>query len=268
MTGTNLGTATLYDDTATIGVSQVSVIDGAGQSTTPQIVFGPTYAGGGASFYARPSSEYVDLKTRDSSAYINLVAAGFFTAVNEYSTTGPVLGSGVQLKWSNGAQYWSGTPDIGLERAAIGIVRATNGSTGDGGFQGVSLQGASSKALAAATPTGFVDIPVASDARIGGVIEYCVEADDGTDFQIESGLIKFAATNKAGTVSTATPTDCGAPLQVLDSGTLTVAFTATAGADKITINCDAASSLTETTLRIRFRPHINSSTTAIPVAPL
>ena len=268
MSGTNLGTATLYDDTATIGVSRLSVVDGAGQGATAQIAFGPTYAGGGASFYARPTSAYVDVQSRDGSVYVNLAANGFFTAVNEYSGAQAILGSGVQLKWSNGSAYWNGTPDAGVARAAEGIVRATNGSTGDGGFQGVSIQGASSTALSAATPTAFVDIPVASGARIGGVIEYCVEADDGTDFQIESGVIQFVAVNKAGTVTTTSPTATGTPLQVCNSGTLTAAFTATAGSGKITINCDAASSLPVTTLRIRYRVHVNSSTAAIVVTPL
>lgn len=184
--------------------------------------------------------------------------------------TSPFLrfNSAGSVTWVDSTDESGASVDTAIVRAIAGVVRSTNGSTGDGGFQGVNLQGASSKALVAATPTGFVDIPVASDARIGGIIEYCVEADDGTDFQIESGVIQFAAVNKAGTVTTASPTATGTPLQVVNSGTLTAAFTATAGTGKITVNCDAASSLTETTLRIRFRVHVNSSTTAIAVAPL
>ena len=65
MSGTNLGTATLIRlDTATIGVkSRLSVVDEFAQdpgATATESAFGPTYAGGGASFYARPPAPTVD----------------------------------------------------------------------------------------------------------------------------------------------------------------------------------------------------------------
>lgn len=168
-----------------------------------------------------------------------------------------------RVGWTDGPAY--GAPNVGLMPRSAGILKCDNGSTGYGVFEAGVLSGSYVVNIAAGSDVGFVDIPCAADSRVGGTVEYVVEADDETDFQIESGVIQFAAVNKAGTVTTIDPTSIGTPLQVVTAGTLTATFKAVAGASKVTLQINAASSLTETTLRIRFRPHIQTAA-VIPTA--
>ena len=123
------------------------------------------------------------------------------------------------------------------------------------------ILGSSAKALTAGADTGFVEIAVASGERISGEVLYEVFASDATDHQTLAGSACFTAVSKAGAV-TAAVSGLGTPASALSSGTLTVSITALAGTGKITLRANAVSSLTETTLDIRYR--VNSlSTNAI-----
>ena len=127
-------------------------------------------------------------------------------------------------------------------------------------------QGTSSKDLTETTATGFVDISVASNTSVGGNIYYTVEADDGTDFQIESGIVPFTAVNKAGTVTTniSISPSTRQSNQSVSAGTLTNNnFTATAGASKTTLNANYTTSLTQTTLKINYRVSIEKGTATV-----
>lgn len=121
------------------------------------------------------------------------------------------------------------------------------------------------KTLTDATATAFVGITVSSNGRQGGVIYYCVDADDGTDFQTRCGSVSYAGVNKAGTETcgVGTPADAVAA----STGTLTVSFdTDTSGPNNCLIRANATSSLTETTLRINY--HVqqfgNAATLTVP----
>ena len=119
-----------------------------------------------------------------------------------------------------------------------------------------------SKALTAAAATAFVEIGVASGSRCSGQIWYEVNADDATDFQVITGMIDFCAVNKAGaeTVSIGVHTQSHAS----SSGTLTVTFdTDTTPTNGFDIRANAASSLSETTLDIRWRVVTSSGVTTI-----
>lgn len=136
--GTNSGTWTLYDNTAVTGVSQLYVRDGAGQASSPQLVLGTNGAGVGLSIYARPSTPYVDFRDGNAGSYINIVANGLYGGSGgwglEDSSNALVLSSGSKITWQSAANYYSGSPDIGLARSAAGILKVTNGSTGVGSF--------------------------------------------------------------------------------------------------------------------------------------
>lgn len=119
------------------------------------------------------------------------------------------------------------------------------------------------KALGAGSATSFVVITVPSGSRAAGLLEYSVEADDATDFQARSGVIPFAAVNKAGTI-TCTVGTVGAATEVVaaSSGTLTNTMTcADGGSGALQLKANAASSLTETTLQIRYRVRALAATT-------
>lgn len=128
--------------------------------------------------------------------------------------------------------------------------------------QGVSFN--NSKALTESAATAFVQIAVASGSHVGGTVHYAIVANDGTDYQTRSGSFPFALINKAGaeTASLGTPADCVA----ISTGTLTATFdTDTSPTNAVNIRANAVSSLTQTTLTIRYWVEIDGA--AVTVTP-
>ena len=100
--------------------------------------------------------------------------------------------------------------------------------------------------LTESSATPVLDISVASGTVTGGTLWYTIRADDGADFQALRGRVQFAAVNKGGTLTVApsTPEETTA----LSAGTLANTVTITTGTNMITLNLNAVSSLTQTTL--------------------
>jgi hypothetical protein len=118
-----------------------------------------------------------------------------------------------------------------------------------------------SKVLTDGSPTGIVDIAIGTGEFLGGELMYSIYVTDGTDFQSHSGSIVFNAINKAATVSsdieeTYLP---ASESEVSSSGTLTDAWTITDGAGKITINCDANTSLGTPTITLKYTIFLHST---------
>lgn len=116
--------------------------------------------------------------------------------------------------------------------------------------------------LTAATPTIVATVAVGTGIATGGDILISVEANDGTDFQCRTLRVTWSAVNKAGTITAGidTPSEAIA----VSAGTLTAAVTvADAGSGILNILVDAASSLTETTLRANCQVRKNFGTGAI-----
>ena len=163
--------------------------------------------------------------------------------------------------WSNVAHgtrvVVATTPSGTTTVAAALIVEDSADVRFAGGFKG-SRQ----KDLTEGAATGFADISVASGETLAGECIYAVEASDGTDHQVRSGRLRFVAVNKAGTV-TASINEVGTQEIAVSAGTLTVTSTVTAGANKITLESNATSSLVQTVLRVRYRVDVLSTTAAI-----
>ena len=168
MSGTNLGTATLYDDTLTIGVTQRILRAGAGQGTTPleewraaddSVLLRVTSGGhllGNASASltdallmkfnvgALLGNPALVLTRGDGGGGASVQASSVImdTSVSvfsgDYSWRGGVtsfdLGSDVPVRISTDTNANSGTYDLGLARSAPGILKVTDGSTGSGGI--------------------------------------------------------------------------------------------------------------------------------------
>ncbi len=102
-----------------------------------------------------------------------------------------------------------------------------------------------SKVLTNNSPTGILDIAIATGEFLGGYIVYSIYVADGTDFQSHSGTVAFNAINKAATVTSDIEESyiAASESEVVSAGTLTDAWTITDGSGKITINCNANSSL-------------------------
>jgi len=101
--------------------------------------------------------------------------------------------------------------------------------------------------LTESSATPILDVAVASGTVAGGTVWYTIRADDATDFQSFRGQVQWAAVNKGG-VLTASIAAVGADAVATSSGTLTSTATITTGTNSITINLNAVSSLTQTTL--------------------
>ena len=113
-----------------------------------------------------------------------------------------------------------------------------------------------SKALTESSATAFVQVAAASGSCVGGRISYVIVADDSTDFQTRSGSVNFAIVNKAGT-ETITFGTVSSEAAALSSGTLSVSFDGdTSPTNAVNLRANAVSSLTQTTLAIKYRVEI------------
>jgi hypothetical protein len=123
------------------------------------------------------------------------------------------------------------------------------------------------KTLTDASATGIFEVAIASGERVGGVVEYSISVTDGTDHQIHTGILTFAAVNKAGTITTDIDEVylAASETKVTSSGTLTDAWTITTGASKITINCNADSSLGSPTLTLYYTVRLNQTNAVTPL---
>ena len=138
------------------------------------------------------------------------------------------------------------------------------------GYFSTSIQGTRTKTLTEGSPTGFVDIAVASGEGTGGRIEYTVETTDGTNRTIETGMLYFSGVNlNGGTVDDSDVGLVGTPVQSTSAANVFVnTFSVTSGTDKITVNCSSATTLAGTdVITIRYRVVVNRGTaTVTPIA--
>lgn len=118
--------------------------------------------------------------------------------------------------------------------------------------------GGATKTLTESSATAAVRIPVAALTGTGGRIEYTIYAADATDNAVRSGSIGFAVvakgTTETCTLSGASEAADGSVLAASSASTLTYAITCdTTPANAVDIAFNAVSSLTQTTLQIRYK---------------
>jgi len=156
--------------------------------------------------------------------------------------------------------FFSGTGGAAIEHFRIksnGVV-VRNQRTSE--YNGV-------KTLADGVATGFVDILIAAGEFLGGEIIYSIYVTDGTDYQAHSGSIAFNAVNKAGTVTSDIEETylAASESEVVTAGTLTDDWTITNGTGKITINCNANTSLAGATITLKYTIRLHSTNTILPL---
>lgn len=120
-----------------------------------------------------------------------------------------------------------------------------------------ALEGTATKTLTDATATSLCDIALATGEMVGGTLFYTIKGSVDDDKQSRSGSVPFTAVNNGGAVTCAvgTPTDVYAG----SSGTLTAAFSATAGTGKFTLKVTADSSLSSPTVTVTYWLQINGA---------
>jgi hypothetical protein len=111
--------------------------------------------------------------------------------------------------------------------------------------------------LANNTATDTFSIALADGNGVGGFITYTVEVLDGTDVQVESGTVTFAAVNKAVETWTTDIDEVSTP--ALSGGTLATTWALdTATADTLKVKFTSNSSLTPTSTLLRYQITLNS----------
>lgn len=140
--------------------------------------------------------------------------------------------------------------NLGVASATSGTL--TNPTINDSNGLTRVVYNPTAKTIVDGSATSLVDVACASGATCGGYLSYNVLASDGTDFQSLSGLVTYAAVNKAGTL-TLTITEVSAnQAKAVSSGTLTLAWTFVTGSSKGTIKLTPTGSLTETTYTVVY----------------
>lgn len=212
---------------------------------------------------------------------------GYFSGSGIRMSSGAVIGWS-----NNGSQgsSWSATTGASLSRGGdctlqLGVDHATaalaqtfksaNTTTGVGGSltiaggTGSTAGGAiaqatyettsiSNRSYHAAKPTTltessatlFANIAIAAAKYVGAKLVCTVFASDATDHQSLTSDVAIQAVNKGGTV-TATVTQVDSTTAA-SSGTLTATYTVVANGNGVDIKCNAVSSLTQTTLSVKW----------------
>jgi hypothetical protein len=119
--------------------------------------------------------------------------------------------------------------------------------------------------LTESSATAVVTISLASGKSCGVRVFATTRADDATNFQEVSDSFNVAAINKAGTVTPAI--SAVATANAVSSGTLSTAWTVVANGNGLDIKNNAVSSLTQTTLKTKWRIEVDSNDGAYTITP-
>lgn len=175
--------------------------------------------------------------------------------VDCHSSTRTLTRFGVTLGGWNELRAFSGSGLIVGTNGAVPLILGTNAQCREA-FDGAA------KTLTESSATGVVDISLANDTVVGGELRYTIEAADaGGERQARRGRVPFVAESKAGSIVVTIGT--AVEDVAVSSGTLTVAVTKTIGTAKFTLELNAVSSLTQTTLRVSRSVVIDGGTAGV-----
>lgn len=132
----------------------------------------------------------------------------------------------------------------GIGAGTIPVERAAFGGYKDG--------------LTDAASNTLFEVTLNAGEMAGGTVVWTIIASDGTDEQSYSGIVTYAAVNKAGAYTTQITHNVNNDSKAVSAGTLTATWNILNGANKVTIRVNPASSLTETTYRILYSVFSNS----------
>ncbi len=243
--GTNGGTLTLRDSTASTGQTSLVVQNGPGAQDQDSVFIVKAHNGTplfrvahrtGGNYGSVSAIEFADPNLQDWA----LGSQG-----GEYKR-GMTLGGGSAITLTDqNAVYPAG---IGNQYQEITWYRTLRGVT---------------KTVASGAPTAFVRIACAAGGMVGGDVEYTITATDGTDHQTLQGTIGFSVANKAGaetaTLGTKTETPAACSTGTLAASSGSGFTTSTAPTNAVDIAVDFTSSLAGAAVKIVWYVKIKSS---------
>jgi hypothetical protein len=122
--------------------------------------------------------------------------------------------------------------------------------------------------LTESTPTAIATLTFGASTSVAALFFVTIQANDATDYQSMSYYVQVNSVRKATGNTVSLPAIIGTPPAVASTSatTLTAAFTVTEGAGAATLNVNAVSSLTQTTLQATFQLIANGA--GLTVAPV
>lgn len=182
-----------------------------------------------------------------------LGAANSATPLANTLTIGESSRGGTDSNVAGANGVWQPGLGTGTAKSGDAIVKTGNSTT-----TGTTAHAYSNRQYVAAkyvdltesTATTFANVALAASKYMGGQIVCTVTSDDATDFQALTSTLQFQAVNKAGTV-TATISQVDSTTAA-SAGTLTATYTSVVNGNGVDFKVSAVSSLTQTTLRVKW----------------
>jgi collagen type VII alpha len=199
-------------------------------STTGLVVSGNAYALGGTG--AGAFQQYRHTTTNTAGNSLSVISGG--------ATSGATDKAAGDLVLRTGLSTGTGGSNVRIQTMTRALSTGTSDNTATD-----RIIATSPKSVTNNSATTLATLTLASGSIVAGIIHYAVEVTDGTDYQIEEGVVSYHATNKAGTIANNT-TVKSANQQAATAGTLTCTFTVTSAASPL-IQLNANSSLTPST---------------------
>lgn len=100
--------------------------------------------------------------------------------------------------------------------------------------------------------TDLFEVALPAGGMAGGMVFASLRASDGTNHQVLSQMITWAAVNKAGSYTLSVVITPEVEASALSSGTLTATWELTGGTNKATMSMTPTGSLTETTYTVEY----------------
>lgn len=109
--------------------------------------------------------------------------------------------------------------------------------------------------LTESSATAIATLTFGASSVVGAEFLVTIESNDGTDYQALTSRVRVSSVRKAtgNTVSTVALVGTDLLAESAGTSTLTATYTLTEGASAVTLNVNAVSSLTQTTLRATFQ---------------
>jgi hypothetical protein len=200
----------------------------------------------------------LDINNNSSQRILSIVDGGYINGRTGSGTD--AVGYQINIRGGSGTGTGAGGPVI-LETALSGSTGTATNS-----MSTRTYQNAKPVTLTESAATTIATIAVGSSKYVGAKLFVTVNADNATDFQAQSSTLVVNAVNKAGTVTpTITQVD---GTTAASTGTLTATYTVTTSGNNVIIQCNALSSLTQTTLDAKWSIEtLNSDDTAAVTVP-
>lgn len=175
-------------------------------------------------------------------------AGNYFTVTAGGATSGATDKDGGRMMIAPGISTGTGMGSVRLQRNQ----RAASTATSDNA-QTDALIVSPRTHITDGVATSLFEIALPTLASTGGVILFSIRATDGTDMQVHTGTVTFAAVNKGGVYTTQiTDLPTTADADADSAGTLADTWTILNGTNKVTIQLNANTSLTPTELSVQY----------------